>query len=69
MYANGDGGVYQDYVRAYMWRKIAEVYAKGTEQEAITEKLREFMSKMTSVQIAEGQRLASRCLAQQFKGC
>jgi TPR repeat protein len=57
-------GVVQDYVKAHCWSNLAAV--KG---DAISVKNRDILaSRMTAEQIAEAQKLARDCQANQFKG-
>jgi TPR repeat protein len=63
-------GVTQDYVRAYMWYNVAADHSTGGAQKDVAAENRdEIAGRMTSAQIAEAQRLARRCQAQDFKGC
>ena len=58
-------GVPQNFVQAQMWYTLGE--ANGNKKAA---EFRDALAKqMTPAQIAEAQRFASRCQAQQFKGC
>jgi uncharacterized protein len=58
-------GVPQNFVQAQMWYNLGE--ANGNKKAA---EFRDALAKqMTPAQIAEAQRFASRCQAQQFKGC
>lgn len=68
LYANGRG-VQQDYVRAYMWWKLAAAYSTGKEEESEKSVLDKLARRMSPGQIAEGQRLLQQCQAQQFVGC
>jgi hypothetical protein len=64
MYYNGEG-VTQDFTLAYMWMNIA-----GVAGDAETIKLRDIIaSRMTPQQIKEGQDMARKCQARDFKGC
>jgi TPR repeat protein len=57
MYGLGDG-VEQDYVQAYKWANLAASRASRNAQRAFAAMLRDrYAEKMTSQQIAEGQRL------------
>jgi TPR repeat protein len=58
-------GAPKDYVRAYMWLSMAA--AQG--DKIATQERDKVVMKMTPAQIAEAQRLAQQCQAQQFKGC
>jgi hypothetical protein len=62
-------GVPQDYVRAYMWHNFAAARVKDDLQKLAATIRDDIARRMTPAQIAEAQRLASRCQAQQFKGC
>jgi len=64
MYANGEG-VPQEYVRAYMWFDLAAAQGWALAQ---TERDR-LENKMTSLQIAEAQALAPRCLESNYSDC
>ena len=61
-------GVPQDYVRAYMWLNLAAADSIGVALK-FTDMRDEVARRMTPAQIAEGQRLANRCQARQFKSC
>jgi TPR repeat protein len=64
LYEKGHG-VRQDFVQAHMWYTLGG--ANGNKKAA---EFRDALAqKMTPAQVAEAQRLASRCQAQQFKGC
>ena len=64
MYEKGRG-VPQDFVFAHMWYNISA--AQG---DALGEENRDaIVKKMSSGQINESQRMAKRCLAQNYKGC
>lgn len=64
MYAVGRG-VPKDYVQAYKWVNLASKHGiKGADFF-----LEMYAKQMTPAQIAEAQRLAQQCEAQQFKGC
>jgi len=62
-------GVRQDYVRAYMWYNLAAAHSTGDEQKLAADNRDNIGRRMTSAQVAEGQRLSQQCQAQQFKGC
>jgi TPR repeat protein len=64
MYDNGEG-VIQDYTRAHMWWNIA---ASQGHEEAM-ENRDKVAKEMTSLQIAEAQKLARECVAKNYKGC
>ena len=68
LYANGRG-VPQDYVRAYMWWKLAAAHSAGKEEASEESVLDKLARRMTPGQIAEGQRLLQHCQARQFVGC
>jgi uncharacterized protein len=68
LYANGLG-VPQDYVRAYMWWSLAAAHSTGGFQQQAAKYRDEIARRMTPAQLAEAQRLAQQCQAQQFKGC
>lgn len=64
MYDKGQG-VPQDYVRAHLWSNLSAVSG-----DANSIKLRDMIaSLMTPQQIAEAQKIARDCQAQNFKGC
>ena len=62
-------GVPHDDVRAYMWYSLAAGHLSGDEQKLAVDNRDKVARRMTPDQIAEAQRLASQCQAQQFKGC
>ena len=64
MYANGQG-VIQDYTRAHMWWNIA---ASQGQEEAMGNRDK-VAKEMTSLQIADAQKLARECVAKNYKGC
>jgi TPR repeat protein len=68
LYALG-WGVPQDYARAYMWYNLAAPRLTGDLQKSAANNRDKVALRMTSTQIAEAQRLAQQCQAQQFKGC
>jgi uncharacterized protein len=68
LYHNGLG-VPQDNVRAYMWWSLAAARSTGDSQKLAAENRDKAAIRMTPAQLAEGQRLATECQAQQFKGC
>jgi TPR repeat protein len=68
LYHNGQG-VPQDYVQAYMWWSVAAGHSTGNDQKLAADDREAVARRMTPAQIAEGQRLATQCKAQQFKGC
>ena len=68
MYRDGTG-VPQDYVRAHMWFSLSAAHSTGDEQKLAAKNRNNVASRMTPAQIAEAQRLAQQCQAQQFKGC
>ncbi len=64
MHYNGDG-VVQNYILAHMWWNLATSngYENGAEaRDTVAEK-------MTSEQIAEAQKMATECQANDYKGC
>ena len=64
MYEKGQG-VVQDYTLAHMWLNLAAI--KG---DSILIENRDTVAKrMTSQQIAQAQKLARECQAQNFKNC
>ena len=64
MYERGQG-VIQDYVTAHMWYNLAT--AQGNK---LAEENRDLVAKkMTPIQIAEAQKLAKQCLANNYKNC
>ena len=66
LYAKGQG-VPQDDVRAYMWYNLAAAHSTGAKFAAVDRD--KVAHQMTPTQVAEAQRLAQQCTAQQFKGC
>ncbi len=70
LYLSGEG-VPKDDVRAYMWLNLAAANSTGDgDMQKLAADSRYVIARsMTPAQIAEAQRLASRCQAQQFKGC
>jgi TPR repeat protein len=68
LYAHGQG-IPQDDVRAYMWHNVAAAQLMGDEQKLVVDDRDRVARRMTPAQLAEAQLLASRCQAQQFKGC
>ena len=71
LYAAGRA-VPQDDVRAYMWWNLARPrldYSDGFTEEYLASGRDKVVSRMTPAQIAEAQRLAQQCEAQEFKGC
>lgn len=58
-------GVPQDYVRAHMWYNLAA--AKGSKLASKNRGL--LVAKMTSLQIAEAQKLARECQSNNYKNC
>jgi TPR repeat protein len=68
LYAEGRG-VPQDYVRAYKWFYLVATNSTGEIQEGAAYNRDKIARRMTSVQVAEAEKLAIRCQAEQFKGC
>ena len=68
LYRSGHG-VPQNDVCAYMWFSLAAAHSTGNLQKPTADTRDNIAYRMTSAQIAEAQRLARRCQAQQFKGC
>jgi len=68
LYRNGQS-VPQDYVWAYMWFNLATEGSTGDLQKSAAHNRDKVARRMTPAQIAEAQRLAQQCHAQQFKGC
>lgn len=68
LYFRGQG-VPKDYVRAYMWLYLAAAHLTGDEQKSAVNNRDIAESLLTPAQIAEAQRLAQQCQAQQFLGC
>ena len=71
LYAAGRA-VPQDDVRAYMWWNLARPRlhnSSGFAEEYLASRRDKVVSRMTPAQIAEAQRLAQQCEAQEFKGC
>ena len=62
-------GVPHDEVRAYMWYSLAAGHLSGDEQKIAVDNRDKAARSMTPDQIAEAQRLAQQCQAQQFNGC
>jgi hypothetical protein len=62
-------GVPQNDVKTYMLLSLAAVRFVGDFQKQAAEYRDKVASRMSSEQIAEAQRLAQQCQAQQFKGC
>jgi len=62
-------GVPQNNVKTYMLWSLAAVRFVGGLQKQAAEYRDKVASRMTPDQIAEAQRLAQQCQAQQFKGC
>lgn len=68
MYERGEG-VPQDYVMSLMWLNIATANTEGEKQEKLISS-RNLMEKlMTAQQIAEAQRLATKCISSKLKEC
>ena len=68
MYLDGQG-VPMSLVQTYMWLNLAVAYSTGDEQKFAVKTRDDIARRMTPDQIAEAQRLAQQCQAQQFKGC
>ena len=68
LYFKGQG-VPQNDVRAYMWINLAVANSMGETQKEFANNRDEVAGRMTPAQVAEAQRLAQQCQAQQFKGC
>jgi uncharacterized protein len=68
LYYRGNG-VSQDDGRAYMWFSLAAAHSTGELQKMSVDNRDKVVRNMTPAQIAEAERLAQQCLAQQFKGC
>jgi TPR repeat protein len=68
MYFVGQG-VPPDYVRSYMWYNVAASQLTSDDQKLVAYWQEGVAHRMTPAQIAEAQRLALQCQAQQFKGC
>ena len=68
LYFNGQG-VPQNNVKTYMLWSLAAVRFVGDLQKQAAEYRDKVASRMTPNQIAEAQRLAQQCQAQNFKGC
>jgi len=68
LYYRGNG-VPQDDRRAYMWFSLAAAHATGELQKMSVDNRDKVVRAMTPAQIAEAERLAQQCQAQQFKGC
>jgi TPR repeat protein len=68
LYRSGHG-VPQNDVRAYMWFSLAAARSTGNLQKPAADTRDDMALRMTPTQIAEAQRLAQQCQAQQFKGC
>jgi TPR repeat protein len=65
MYLKGLGGLPKNLVQAHLWLSMA--VTQGNNLSRLERD--EVAKKMTPAQIAEAQRLAQQCQAQQFKGC
>jgi hypothetical protein len=68
LYRSGHGAPQND-VRAYMWFSLAAARSTGNLQKPAADTRDDMALRMTPTQIAEAQRLAQQCQAQQFKGC
>ena len=68
LYYRGNG-VPQDDGRAYMWFSLAAAHSTGELQEMSVDNRDKVVRTMTPALIAEAERLAQQCQAQQFKGC
>ena len=65
MYAEGTGGILQNYHLGYMWLALAA--AQGHE---LAKTNRDKVARLMSpAQVAEAQAMAQKCLAQNYKGC
>jgi len=62
-------GVPQNDMRAYMWYSLAAERSTDASDTYAADRRDNIARSMTSAQIAEAQRLAQQCQAQQFKGC
>ena len=71
MYLNGQG-VAEDVVRAYMWSDLAAASGKETmmlSREELAQMHEKLATRMNPQQVAEAQKLAQDCRANNFKGC
>jgi TPR repeat protein len=68
LYRDGQG-VPQDDGRAYMWFSLAAAHSTDELQKMSVDNRDKVVRNMTPAQIAEAERLAQQCQAQQFKGC
>jgi TPR repeat protein len=64
MYNNGDG-VDRDFVRAYMWMKIAA--SQGNENAVLGRDM--IQTNMTPEEVEEAQELVRKCVAKNYKDC
>lgn len=62
-------GVPQNDMRAYMWYSLAAQRSTDASDTYAADRRDNIARRMTPAQIAEAQRLAQQCQAQQFKGC
>jgi hypothetical protein len=68
LYANGHG-VPREYVQSYMWWSLVAGRSMGNDQKLAAEYRDRVAYRMTPEQITQAQEMASRCQAQNFKGC
>ncbi len=71
MYLKGQG-VPQDLVRAHMWSNLAAASGKQSRflsQDDLAQMHNELAKQMTPQQVADAQKMAQDCLANNFKGC
>ena len=62
-------GVPRNYVRAYMWWSLSVALSMGEDHKLAAENLDIVARLLTPGEIAEAQRLAQQCQAQEFKNC
>ena len=71
MYLNGQG-VAEDPVRAYMWSDLAAASGKETmmiSREELAQMHEKLATRMSPQQVAEAQKMAQACRANNFQGC
>jgi TPR repeat protein len=68
MYEDGQA-VSQNYVQAYMWYNLAVSQFPTSNRDFVINLRNGLAAKMTSAQIAEGQRMSEHCLQSNYAGC
>jgi TPR repeat protein len=68
MYEDGQG-VPQSYVQAYMWYNLAVSQVPTSDRDFVINLRNRVTAKMTSAQIAEGQRMSEHCLRSNYADC